>query len=248
MVKGRCSRSGRSARPCRIFRHSWLLAGRVRQCRSCNITLRGSSARSMIFWLASKTRCGMLLRLMETISISLAFLKSIFVGFSAKRNAFKAFRILTHSSDLHIDAVVGVDLDAAVHSEPFCLTELDDAHICPAVPAEKVQELCRGRTNVGQFDAVKDGLRILNAQRELRISVLPSEPPVHVVGGLAMVSTVTRTDVTQRVVHRWAEDCIGELITPTRPADVVPPVGMSKLQRDMWQRKQRKAQRRVGAL
>ena len=36
----------------------------------------------------------------------------------------------------------------------------------------------------------------------------------HVVGGLAVLTSITADSVTQRVVHRWPEDQPGELIRP----------------------------------
>lgn len=37
----------------------------------------------------------------------------------------------------------------------------------------------------------------------------------HWVGGKALLTTIDARGVTQRVVHHWKEDQVGELITPT---------------------------------
>ena len=90
-----------------------------------------------------------------------------------------------------------------------------------------------------------DLLHVLEVQRHEEIE------GAYWVGGAALLTSIDRLGITQRVVHRWAEDEIGK---PIRPAPIDwkqwrlnlddPTAGMSKLQRDVWERKQRKAQRR----
>lgn len=68
----------------------------------------------------------------------------------------------------------------------------------------------------------------------------------HVVGGQAVLTTVTAEGVTQRVVHRWEEDKAGEPIKP-RPIDWEvwrekrATAGMSWLQRQRYLKKMKKA-------
>ena len=37
---------------------------------------------------------------------------------------------------------------------------------------------------------------------------------MHYVGGNALLTTIDKTGMTQRVVHRWTEDHVGEVIKP----------------------------------
>jgi hypothetical protein len=79
------------------------------------------------------------------------------------------------------------------------------------------------------------------------------------VGGKAVLTSIDRRGITQRVLHHWPEDEIGKPIAPL-PIDwrawrasrasaaaesVAPPPGMSKLQRDMWTKKQLKLARKL---
>lgn len=75
------------------------------------------------------------------------------------------------------------------------------------------------------------------------------------VGGLVEVTEIRRDSVETRVVHRWAEDHVGDVIRPAPvnwdewrsryPVNDDPTAGMSKLQRDVFLRKQAKAKRRA---
>jgi hypothetical protein len=81
----------------------------------------------------------------------------------------------------------------------------------------------------------------------------------HWVGGKCVLTTVAEGRVTQKVVHHWVEDVVGRPIEPKPIADwrawraaldaahvkSVVPEGMSRLQRDVWERKQRKLNRRA---
>jgi hypothetical protein len=74
--------------------------------------------------------------------------------------------------------------------------------------------------------------------------------PFCCVGGFALLTTITPDRVEQKIVHRWAEDQIGELIEPTpianwkawraalSTADI--PTGLSRLQRERMEKKARK--------
>lgn len=73
----------------------------------------------------------------------------------------------------------------------------------------------------------------------------------HRIGGHATLTRIDRSGITQRVVHQWPEDRIGERIVPSpaesQPAPIVAPEGLSRLQRHRFEKRQKKIRARVGA-
>jgi hypothetical protein len=69
--------------------------------------------------------------------------------------------------------------------------------------------------------------------------------PFSIVGGFATITTVhSDGTITQRVFHRWTEDCVGERIEPSKfVAPTVDMTGLSRVKRDMLERKARKLAR-----
>jgi hypothetical protein len=92
-----------------------------------------------------------------------------------------------------------------------------------------------------------DLLHLLEVQRRTKFSLGEGYPERHWVGGLALLTTVTKDGVSQRVMHRWDEDRLGEIIEPLPVADwkswratkakAAMPDGMSRLKRDMLAKK-----------
>jgi hypothetical protein len=110
----------------------------------------------------------------------------------------------------------------------------------------------RGDTDIEKLIPEIDLLQIMQMQRESLIDYNGQD--ICAVGGLALLSTVARGGtITQRVIHRWPEDKIGELMQPQpitdwkqwRTALTIKsaggiPAGMSRLKREMIERKARK--------
>ena len=103
--------------------------------------------------------------------------------------------------------------------EPFKLIELDGftAHPPPAEHPAK----CGLSFAVSNADDISDAmnaeldlLHMLEMQRRNKMALRPGMPEAYWVGGLALLTTINESGVTQRVVHRWNEDQIGEPITP----------------------------------
>jgi hypothetical protein len=67
----------------------------------------------------------------------------------------------------------------------------------------------------GKLDPVKDGLRILEAQRFVKEIQRNETEPAYGVGGFAQLTTVTAENITTRILKRWP-DPIGEKLDPTR--------------------------------
>jgi hypothetical protein len=67
----------------------------------------------------------------------------------------------------------------------------------------------------GKLDPVKDGLRILEAQRFVKAIQRNETEAAHGVGGFAQLTTVTAENITTRILKRWP-DPIGEKLDPTR--------------------------------
>lgn len=96
-----------------------------------------------------------------------------------------------------------------------------------------------------------DLLHILEAQRRRKFATRPGCDEAHKVGGLALLTSITKDGVSQKVVHRWLEDRVGETIKPLpidwkswRASKVIAavgiPEGLSRLQRERLEKKARK--------
>ncbi|HEV7417679.1 MAG TPA: hypothetical protein VGN98_16095 [Tianweitania sediminis] len=92
------------------------------------------------------------------------------------------------------------------------------------------------------FDPIRHGIPIMEAQRRMRI--VPGDPeagaePIHIVGGNILLTEVTADGITQRIVHRWEDDCPGE---PIRPAafSAAQPQTLSRQQRRALERSMKK--------
>lgn len=90
-----------------------------------------------------------------------------------------------------------------------------------------------------------DLLHLMEVQRHEKIE------GAHWVGGKAVLTSIDKQGITQRVLHHWKEDEVGELITPPpinwkawREARTVGaaniPAGLSRLQRERMEKKARK--------
>jgi hypothetical protein len=105
------------------------------------------------------------------------------------------------------------------------------------------------------IDPETDLLHLMEIQRRVLF-----EGDHYCVGGYALLTRVDAHGVTQRRIHEWTEDKVGELITP-KPIDwsrwraarlaeqaiSAAPAGMSKLKRDMLARKAAKGRLKVVA-
>ncbi|OJT97732.1 MAG: hypothetical protein BGN83_19795 [Rhizobium sp. 63-7] len=89
------------------------------------------------------------------------------------------------------------------------------------------------------FDPVKHGVPLMEAQRRMKIVIpdIAGNQPIHLVGGHILLSEVSRTGISQRVIHQWPDEP-GELI---RPAEFQQPAsaGMSRQQRRAMERQKR---------
>lgn len=61
-------------------------------------------------------------------------------------------------------------------------------------------------SGMASFDPVKDGLRIMRAQRDLRFPHPITGAPGQIVGGFCQISTVGAGGVGTRVMERWPDD------------------------------------------
>lgn len=151
-------------------------------------------------------------------------------GWSARRNRPEAYLFRTHS----VDWTPEKKISETISNEAGKLIELD---VCSITPGPYVADLkAAGFTGDEDPDKLgpEDLLRIMEVQR--RMSFDGTNGKFHGVGGLALLSSVTRDGVAQRVIHRWP-DRVGELI---KPEPVEPTVGLSRLRRDIAARRARK--------
>lgn len=171
-------------------------------------------------------------------------------GWSHRSNSVAAYRISSFDqSGLASRADVAAELQVDV-AQPFKLTKIDtrDGYVSPNLDQ---LALARGfgddLSSIARMPIERLARIILELQRERSISIDPGAMPEgHYIGGFAQVTTLTNTAVTTRVVHRWT-DQVGEIIQPEpidwpvfRGALANPTAGMSRLQRDVFLRKQKK--------
>lgn len=100
--------------------------------------------------------------------------------------------------------------------------------------------------DINRMDPEIDLLHLMEVQRHEEIE------GHHWVGGNALLTSVDRHGVSQRIVHTWSEDLVGRTIEPRPIIDwkawraartPAAPEGMSRLRRQMLERKTRKAAR-----
>jgi hypothetical protein len=103
------------------------------------------------------------------------------------------------------------------------------------------------------IDPVLDMLHLMEVQRRKKGEVISGMGAHHLVGGYALLSTVTEAGVSQRVIHKWEEDQTGQPITPlpiswkawrearmSAHVAALVPDGLSRLQRARMEKKARK--------
>lgn len=111
-----------------------------------------------------------------------------------------------------------------VEDDPFRLVKLDSLIANPPPAPGLTLEMCGISIDgspddvIDAMDPALDLLTVLEMQRRRKVPVRPGELPAHWVGGLALLTSITRGGIAQRVVHRWEEDRAGSLIQP-RPIE-----------------------------
>lgn len=127
---------------------------------------------------------------------------------------------------------------AVMEMLPWTFTEADDCSAAPLPTDEAMAAQGLSVSAVERFDPVSDGLRVMEAQRRTRGSALSRGNGVEVycVGGFAMLTEITESGVSQRIIHRW-NDRVDELIDPFAH---VPVMNMSRQQRRAMEREQLK--------
>lgn len=176
----------------------------------------------------------------------------IIAGYSASRGSCAAYMIKTAELD---DATRReADRLNIVVPEAFQLLALPGVTMGPQIEAEALREAGL------HFDLTRDdcaalhakAITLLELQREICVSYAEGMPMIHGVGGFAQIGTVTKEGVQQSILHRWP-DKLGVEIEPEEidwaarrgTAQVDAMAGMSKMQREMFQRRQKKLQRRA---
>jgi hypothetical protein len=168
------------------------------------------------------------------------------IGWSEQDDTGKAFTIQTGEiSELRAEYA------DAERPEPFQLLEHPNALASPAPDAEILRDAgFRNDTDIEKIIPEIDLLHIMEMQRQSLIEY--NGQHIHLVGGMALLSTVARGGtITQRVIHRWP-DKIGQMIRAEeitnwkewRTALTIKKAGgtdgMSRMKREMIERKARK--------
>lgn len=169
------------------------------------------------------------------------------MGWSAARAQVVAFE-LAMCSDAEWEKWQA--LAPGLERAPF-RAEAFTVHIV-ANPVPTTQQIVEARlpsiADADEIDPELDLLHLMEIQRRVRF-----DGDCFCVGGYALLTRVDGGGVTQRRIHEWPEDCVGEKITPQpiewfrwraeREADKP----LSKLKLDMLARRAAKAARRASA-
>jgi hypothetical protein len=138
-------------------------------------------------------------------------------GWSEARRRYEVYSINTYDQSERLAEYadeIGIETKFA---PPFKLLHVDtEVFIAPCLP-EGAIERGFGEKPFSSVDAIPiDAFArtILELQRERKLALFPDMPAAHYVGGFAEVTTVTRDRVESRVIHRWDDDVVGELIEP----------------------------------
>jgi hypothetical protein len=158
------------------------------------------------------------------------------IGWSERENAPKAFSMLCVPQQSEAYWQMAAKREAAaydmpvVDDRPFALVDLAAGTagsvnvINPPWPEHLSPAECGLQFDVepddvpDAMDPELDLLTIMEMQRRRKVSLRPGLPPAYWVGGVSLLSSVTESGISQKIVHRWDEDEIGELIEP-RPID-----------------------------
>lgn len=130
--------------------------------------------------------------------------------------------------------------------EPWTLVEVADPVLAMPEPTAEHIDTMPFPSDAERIEPVKYGIHLLEGQRALKlpIAVDSDDASYHLVGGFALLTTITLDGVTQRIVHRWDEDEVGKRIEPqNRDLLAEPPAFANRQQRRAWDREQQKLRR-----
>ncbi len=122
----------------------------------------------------------------------------------------------------HIDTDPGrcafFDIEPYEVVEAFCIVPLSCDPVKPLdhiTPELGIDISPEAMMNSARFDARRDGLRLIDAQRRhFRNPVKGGTEAIPVIGGRAELACVTRDGVTIETLHTWAYDRVGEVLAP----------------------------------
>lgn len=183
-------------------------------------------------------------------------------GWSERRRAMAVYHISSASKKDLLKTEQLADGMVPMTPDPFELVELKGditmaPHIGPGDLEKAFGDLFQNFASVDDLPPLEIFARtVMELQRERQWQMFHDQPAAHFIGGFIQLTTVTPREITSRVIHRWSEDRAGAAITPT-PIDwaawraqhiesrtpAMKPAGMSRLERDMLERKTRKQAR-----
>lgn len=182
-------------------------------------------------------------------------------GWSAARRRPEAYMMRIHSpeSQAYWDKSA---IGTGYSSEAFKLQQLDGVVANPGVEVDDLVAAglsfdCAADQISEAMSADIDMLHLIEVQRRRKVPLRPGRDAHYWVGGVALLTSIDATGISQRVLHRWGEDRVGSVVTP-EPIDWRPwraawsgspaaaiPHGLSRLQRERMEKKARKGTLRV---
>jgi hypothetical protein len=101
--------------------------------------------------------------------------------------------------------------------KPWAVNDLGEFAMTPSDPVAQ-REVMAGLppgSNVETIDVESEAIRMLEIQRKIKIEHRNHAEGISIVGGFAMITSVTATAIQSKILRRWS-DKIGDKIDPTR--------------------------------
>jgi hypothetical protein len=158
-------------------------------------------------------------------------LKVYVAGWSEGRNRPEAYSIkciISESADywnaVNEKQIAEHGADTVITNEPFKLVALEDSTIDPPFAAGLSGEQCGFRPVkeghiADTLDPEVDLVVMLQMQRLREEPLRPGLPATSKVGGHALLTSIDASGIHQRVVYRWPNDKVGEVIQPEHDID-----------------------------
>lgn len=178
-------------------------------------------------------------------------------GWSQKRAQPEAYLMFMSDGESDVFWMAQHASDGAMPFEPFKLRPVTSLTVNP-IPSDEMIATSgfqwRGSTEeqITENLTTDDLLHVMEMQRRMKTPLRTGFDPHHWIGGFALLMSVTREGIAQKVLHHWTEDKVGELVTPrpidwkawraarTVAASNVDFTGLSRLQRERLMKKAKK--------
>jgi hypothetical protein len=136
-------------------------------------------------------------------------LEIIFAGWSERSRKCEAYFIRANDAAAPASVAAGFEIIAEPvlrSTAPFKLVRLEALATSPLLPADQAE--CKPKSS--RFDQLCSyAIKVMEAQRAMLFADWSGEHVYRTVGGFVQLTTLTRDDISQRIIHRWPQDRVG---------------------------------------